>query len=66
VLPALDLGPDVPAELIALAHDPQTSGGLLVAVPADRLAAVESGLASAGVPARRVGHVDVGTGVALR
>ena len=53
---ALDLG--VAAELVTLAHDPQTSGGLLAAVPADNVDAVESDLDAAGVAHWRVGRVE--------
>ena len=63
--PSLTVGNGVTDELVTLAHDPQTSGGLLAAVPADRLAAVEADLAAADVPARRVGAVAPGEGVAL-
>ena len=56
--PALIVGDGVAPELIALAHDPQTSGGLLAAVPAEVVAAVEADLAAAGVPSWRVGFVD--------
>ena len=64
---ALAIGAGVPPELVTLAHDPQTSGGLLAAVPADRLAAVEADLTGAGVTAWRVGAVEDGEpGVALR
>jgi selenide, water dikinase len=67
VLPALTVGEGVRAELMTLAHDPQTSGGLLAAVPADRLAAVERDLSAAGVEHRRVGRVEAGdAGVELR
>jgi selenide, water dikinase len=58
VAPTLDVGPGVDRSLVALAHDPQTSGGLLAAVPPDRLADVEAALAAAGVHAWRVGHVE--------
>ncbi len=65
--PALDVAIGVPPELVALAHDPQTSGGLLAAVTADRLAEVEADLAAAGVAAWRVGNVEAGeAAVALR
>jgi selenide,water dikinase len=62
---ALDVAPGVAPEVVALAHDPQTSGGLLAAVPPDRLAEVERALAAAGVPAWRIGHVEDGAGIAL-
>jgi selenide, water dikinase len=58
VAPALDLGPDVPAELVALAHDPQTSGGLLAAVPPARLPQVQADLLDRGVEHWIVGHVE--------
>lgn len=65
--PALDVAPGVTPPLVALAHDPQTSGGLLAAVPADALAAVEAGLAATGVRAWHVGSVEAAAepGVAL-
>jgi selenide,water dikinase len=43
--------------LVKLLHDPQTSGGLLVAVPAHHLDDVESALQQAGVEVTRVGRV---------
>jgi len=58
VAAALEVASGVPSELVTLAHDPQTSGGLLAAVPADRLDAVEAGLAAAGVDAWRIGRVE--------
>ncbi len=58
--PALEVGAAVTAATVVLAHDPQTSGGLLAAVPPDRLAAAEAALAAAGVPAWRVGFVEAG------
>ena len=50
---------------MTLAHDPQTSGGLLAAIAPAMLAAVESRLDRAGVPSWRVGRVEAGNGVAL-
>ena len=55
---AFDLDPAVPAELVTLAHDAQTSGGLLAAIDPSKIAAVEAGLAAAGVPSWRVGWVE--------
>ncbi len=64
---ALDVDGDVASEVVALAHDPQTSGGLLAAVPPSALAAVEQDLAAAGAFAWRIGIVEDGEpGVALR
>ena len=56
--PALEVAPGVGEVLVVLAHDPQTSGGLLAAIPPDCLADVEVALAAAGVPSWRVGRVE--------
>jgi len=58
VLPALTVADDVAPELIALAHDPQTSGGLLAAIAPTDLEAVEAALGSRDVPHWRVGRVE--------
>ncbi len=55
----------VPDEVVALAWDPQTSGGLLVAVPAERGAVLEAAFRDADLFVARVGSVDEGTGVEL-
>jgi selenide,water dikinase len=59
------VAPGVSREIVALAHDPQTSGGLLASIPADRVAAVRAGLVDAGVDQWRIGRVEPGAGVAL-
>jgi selenide,water dikinase len=68
VLPALTVADGIAAALVTLAHDPQTSGGLLTAIPRDRLAAVEADLETAGVESWRIGWVEAadGPGVELR
>ena len=66
VLDALKVRGGVSDELVTLAHDPQTSGGLLAAIPADRLAAVTEELEGAGLPAWQIGEVEEGAGVSLR
>jgi selenide,water dikinase len=58
--PVLTVGPGVAPALVALAHDPQTSGGLLACVPPDRLVDVEADLAAAGVRTWRIGMADEG------
>jgi selenide,water dikinase len=65
VAPALVIDEGVAATLVALAHDPQTSGGLLAAIPGERLTAVETALDEAGVEHWRVGRVEEGAGVSL-
>jgi selenide, water dikinase len=54
-----------PEALGALAYDPQTAGGLLVALPAERGAVLEATFASAGLFLRRLGVVEDGAGVVL-
>jgi selenide,water dikinase len=56
--PALELDPGVATELVTLAHDPQTNGGMLAAVPLDLLAEIEAGLDRVEVPHWRVGRVE--------
>jgi selenide,water dikinase len=57
---------DVAAELVELAYDPQTAGGLLVSLPRDRSPALQAEFAAAGLFLARVGAVEDGAGVALR
>jgi selenide,water dikinase len=59
VAPAFRVAPGVPEALTVLAHDPQTSGGLLAAIPLDTLAAAEAALDRDGVPHWRIGAVEV-------
>ncbi len=64
---SLEVGATVPADLVTLAHDPQTSGGLLAAVPPDGIHALESAFDAAGVERWWVGTVtsgDPGVGLA--
>jgi selenide,water dikinase len=51
--------------LEALAYDPQTAGGLLVSVPADRGAALEAEFSSKRLFIRRIGRVEEGAGVVV-
>jgi selenide,water dikinase len=53
--PGVDSAPTIDAEPLSLLYDPQTSGGLLIAVAADAADRVAVAMASAGVRAFRVG-----------
>ncbi len=65
--PALVVAPGVDGARVALAHDPQTSGGLLAAIAPDRVASVEQAFSAAGVASWCVGRVEASAepGVAL-
>jgi len=56
---------DVSEQLVTLAYDPQTSGGLLVCLPAERAAVLQATFDQAGLFLRRIGRVEEGAGVAL-
>jgi selenide,water dikinase len=58
--PALTVGDDIAPELVALAHDPQTSGGLLAAVAPSDVETLRADLAAAGAESWRVGRVEAG------
>jgi selenide, water dikinase len=49
--------------LSALGYDPQTAGGLLVSVPAERGAALEAEFTARKLFIRRIGRVEEGSGV---
>jgi selenide,water dikinase len=52
-------------ELETLAYDPQTAGGLLVTIPAERRVVLEASFAAAGLDIHVVGRVESGSGVRL-
>ncbi len=52
-------------DLLALAYDPQTAGGLLIALPSDRAAVLAASFAARNLLIVRVGHVEAGDGVVL-
>jgi selenide,water dikinase len=55
----------VPEELLALAYDAQTAGGLLVTLPAEKAASLEAEFARAELFLARIGAVEAGSGVVL-
>jgi selenide,water dikinase len=60
VTPFAAIADGVPPEVIALAHDPQTSGGLLAAVTEEAIDDVTRSLNAVGVQAWRIGSVQGG------
>ena len=63
---SLAVAPGVAPEHVTLAFDPQTSGGLLAAVPPASVAHVDRALADAGVDRFWIGQVEEGEGLRLR
>jgi selenide,water dikinase len=66
VAPQLTLGLDVPAELVTLAHDPQTSGGLLAAIPRSAVKDLHRDLVEAGIQHWAVGRVEAASEPGVR
>jgi selenide,water dikinase len=58
VAPALTVGDGVADDVVTLANDPQTSGGLLAAVPGDQASSVTEALRAAGVGVWAIGRVE--------
>jgi selenide,water dikinase len=56
---------DVPEELLVLGWDPQTAGGLLIALPAEKGAALVAELNARDLFVRAIGRVEEGAGVAV-
>jgi len=55
----------VAEDVLALAYDPQTSGGLLIALPAEKAALLTATFAAAELFLARIGRVVEGAGVKL-
>ena len=62
----VDVAGGVAEEVVALAWDPQTSGGLLVSLPKERGAVLQATFDAAGLFLARIGAVEEGSGVELR
>jgi selenide,water dikinase len=61
----VEVAGDVPDDVVALAWDPQTSGGLLISLPKDRAAVLQASFDGAGLSLARIGMVEEGSGVRL-
>jgi selenide,water dikinase len=55
----------VPESRVSLAYDPQTAGGLLVSLPADRAVTLAAEFAARDLFLARIGSVEAGSGVSL-
>jgi selenide, water dikinase len=55
-----------PEAIVALGYDPQTAGGLLIALPAEQGAALEAEFEARRLFIRRIGRVEEGAGVTVR
>jgi selenide,water dikinase len=56
---------DTPEDVVALGYDPQTSGGLLATLPADKVTVLRARFAAEGLFLNRIGRVEEGSGVAV-
>jgi selenide,water dikinase len=55
----------IPSDLELLGFDPQTAGGLLIAIPAARALVLEAEFRARGLPIASIGHVEEGSGVTV-
>ena len=56
---------NVPEDLLDLAYDPQTAGGLLISLPAERGVVLEAAFSARALPLTRIGRVVAGEGIVL-
>jgi selenide, water dikinase len=59
----VDIVEGVPDTLVALGYDPQTAGGLLIAVAAEQAPTLEAEFDARKLFVRRIGRVEEGAGV---
>jgi len=59
----VEFAPDIPDEMRQLLFTPETSGGLLVAVPPDKVETIEALFADSGHPCWIAGEVTAGQGI---
>ena len=62
----VDVTGEVAEDVLALAWDPQTAGGLLISLPKERGAVLQATFDAAGLFLTRIGAVEEGSGVELR
>jgi selenide,water dikinase len=60
---AVHFAPEIPEEMQQLLYTPETSGGLLAAVPAERLETLTTLFAEEAIPCWVVGEVMGGEGI---
>ncbi len=63
--PKVEVEDGVPQTIMDLLFDPETSGGLLISVSADRASALEQGFAQASEPLWHIGDVESGLGLTV-
>jgi selenide,water dikinase len=63
---AIRIGPEVDEALVHLGYDAQTSGGLLIAIPAGRLEILRRFLSRRGVSAFVIGKITSASGVTIQ
>jgi selenide,water dikinase len=64
--PRVSFDPAVSDALRAVLWDPQTAGGLLIAIAADAAEALEASFAADGLPLWRIGSVREGAGITVK
>ena len=62
---AVDVTADIDSTLLLPLFDPQTSGGLLLALPPEAAEYVQAQLSTAGEPGWRIGSVEEGRGIII-